>query len=166
MSAGRVAVERRARCHGTDTGTAASAGDSTGRADAGPTVTVRVPLSFGRRRGRKVLVAPEGGGQEALRAPRAPTHTRDEVTPAVRALARAFRWRKLLESGAVATVHEIAEAEKINPSYVSRVLRMTLLSPEVVEAVGAGIDKGGAAALNTLMMQFPIDWSRQPSLGN
>ena len=48
---------------------------------------------------------------------------------------RAFRWRKLLETGAFATVEELAAAEKINPSYVSRVLRLTLLGPDIVEAI-------------------------------
>ncbi len=52
----------------------------------------------------------------------------------VKAIARAFRWRKLLESGAYRTVEEIAAAEKINPSYVSRVLRLTLLAPNIVGA--------------------------------
>ena len=49
----------------------------------------------------------------------------------VKAIARAFRWRKLLETGRHATIKEIAKAEKINPSYVSRVLGLTLLAPEI-----------------------------------
>lgn len=49
-----------------------------------------------------------------------------------------FRWRKLLETGAYGTIEELAEAEKINPSYISRVLRMTLLAPDIVEAVLKG----------------------------
>jgi hypothetical protein len=53
----------------------------------------------------------------------------------VKALARAFRWRRILETGAVATVREIAAKEKINSSYVSRVLRLTLLAPAIVEAI-------------------------------
>jgi hypothetical protein len=51
-----------------------------------------------------------------------------------KALARAFRWQKMLETGGNATIKEIAKAEKINPSYVSRVLRLTLLAPTIVEA--------------------------------
>jgi hypothetical protein len=53
----------------------------------------------------------------------------------VKALARGFRWRKMLETGAVATVTEIATKERINESYVGRVLRLTLLAPEIVEAI-------------------------------
>lgn len=56
----------------------------------------------------------------------------------VKALARAFRWRELLENGEYSTIREIAAAEKINESYVSRVLRLTLLAPPVVEAILAG----------------------------
>ena len=56
----------------------------------------------------------------------------------LKALARGFRWRKLLETGHFATIQEIAEAENINPSYVSRLLRMKLLAPEIVEAILAG----------------------------
>jgi hypothetical protein len=50
----------------------------------------------------------------------------------VKAIARAFRWREMLENGTQSTIVEIATAEKINESYVGRVLRLTLLAPEVV----------------------------------
>jgi hypothetical protein len=53
----------------------------------------------------------------------------------VKAIARAFRWRGMLENGTHATIAEIAAAEKINESYVSRVFRLTLLAPEIVEAI-------------------------------
>ena len=56
----------------------------------------------------------------------------------LKALARGFRWRKLLETGDFATIEEIADAENINSSYVSRLLRMTLLAPEIVEGILAG----------------------------
>ena len=56
-------------------------------------------------------------------------------TTLVNALARAFRWRRMIETGRHATVAELAAAKKINPSYVSRVLRLTLLAPEMVEAI-------------------------------
>ena len=56
----------------------------------------------------------------------------------VKAIARAFRWRDMLESGKYATIREIAAAEKINESYVGRVLRLTLLAPDIVEAILSG----------------------------
>ena len=63
----------------------------------------------------------------------------------VKALARAFRWRKLLETGDFATVEEIATAEKVNASYVGRVLRLTLLAPDIVEAIPTGAARGDDA---------------------
>lgn len=133
-------------------------------ADSVPTtVTIHVAVELRQCRGRKLLVAPNGHGREPLMQ-RSGARGGDELTPAVRALARAFRWRRLIETGAVATVQEIAAAENINPSYVSRVLRLTLLAPEIVEAVAAGMEVSGAAALGTLMMPFPVDWCRQALL--
>lgn len=56
----------------------------------------------------------------------------------VKAIARAFRWREMLENGTCATIAEIADAEKINESYVGRVLRLTLLAPDIVWGTTAG----------------------------
>jgi hypothetical protein len=76
----------------------------------------------------------------------------------VKAIARAFRWREMLETGTHATIAEIAAAEKIDASYVGRVLRLTLLAPEIVEAVL----KGRRAVEITLTgMPFPVHWEEQ-----
>jgi hypothetical protein len=72
----------------------------------------------------------------------------------VKALARAFRWRRLLEAGTFATVEEIAAAEKINASYVGRVLRLTLLAPDIVEAILDGRQPADLT-LAALMQRFP-----------
>jgi hypothetical protein len=53
-------------------------------------------------------------------------------------IARAFRWREMLENGTHAIIAEIVAAEKINESYVGRVLRLTLLAPDIVEAILGG----------------------------
>ena len=91
------------------------------------TVTVTVPFAIRKRGGRKLVITPDG--VTAAPAPRA-----NVDSALLKALARGFRWRKLLETGDFSTIEEIADAENINPSYVSRVLRMTL--------AGAG-DRGG-----------------------
>jgi hypothetical protein len=78
----------------------------------------------------------------------------------VKALARAFRWRKLLESGAYGTVEELATAEKISASYVSRVLRLTLLAPDIVEAVLDG-RQPAEMTLAALMRPFAVGWEGQ-----
>ena len=116
------------------------------------TITVRVPMTFRKRGGRKQVIAPNG---ETWLPPRA----RIDNTM-VKALARGFRWRKMLETGMVATVTEIAAKERINPSYVSRVLRLTLLAPEIVEAVLDG-RQVPEIMLPALMKGFPVEWKCQ-----
>jgi hypothetical protein len=83
----------------------------------------------------------------------------------VRALARAFRWRKLIEAGVYGTIAELASAEKINSSYVSRSLRMTLLAPELVESILDGIAPRHQLTVGDLMRPFPANWSRQFTTG-
>lgn len=78
----------------------------------------------------------------------------------IKAIARSFRWRKLLETGVYGTIEEIAAAEKINSSYVSRLLRMTLLAPDIVEAILDG-RQPAEMTLATLMSSSPIEWERQ-----
>ena len=78
----------------------------------------------------------------------------------LKALARGFRWRKLLETVYFATIEEIAKAENINPSYISRVLRMTLLAPEIVEAILAGSHPAGLTRAK-VMQPFPMEWQCQ-----
>ena len=75
----------------------------------------------------------------------------------VKALASAFLGRKLLETRAFATVEEIAAAEKINASYVGRVLRLTLLAPEIAEAILDG-RQPVKLTLVALMKPFPVRW--------
>ena len=93
-----------------------------------PMLTVHIPLTVRRRGGRKVVIAPDGTEAPVIAAARIDSAL-------VKALARAFRWRRMLESGVVSTVGEIATREKINKSYVSRILRLTLLAPQTVEAI-------------------------------
>jgi hypothetical protein len=90
----------------------------------GSTLTVRVPLTFRKRGGRKLVIAPNVSDSWAPPRPRV-----DNTI--VKALARAHRWKRMLESGHYVTVQDLATAEKINPSYLSRVLRLSLLAPEV-----------------------------------
>jgi hypothetical protein len=78
----------------------------------------------------------------------------------VKAVARAFRWRELLETGTYATIAEIATAEKINASFVGRVLRLTLLAPDVVEAILNG-RQPAQVTLAVLMRPFPVGWGEQ-----
>ena len=105
-----------------------------------------------KRGGRKVVFAPEG----VTRRP--PPRRIDNAM--VKALARAFRWRKLMETGIYGTVAEIAKADDVNDSYVSRILRLTLLAPDIVEAIIDG-RQGHAMTVQTLTKPFPVEWSAQ-----
>ena len=117
----------------------------------GETITVHIPLMFRKRGGRKLVVTPDG-------AEWAPRPRVDNAM--VKALARAFRWRRMLEAGRFATINELAAAEKINSSYVSRVLRLTLLAPDIVEAILDGRQAEGIT-LPRLMAPFRVEWERQ-----
>ncbi len=119
-------------------------------ADDGRTLTVRVPMTFRKRGGRKQVVSPEGASWRQHRA------CVDNTM--VKAIARGFRWRAMLESGEYATIAEIAAAEKINPSYVSRVLRLTLLSPAIVESILDGRQPADMT-LSVLMQPFAVLWA-------
>jgi hypothetical protein len=119
----------------------------------GRSITVRVPMAFTKRGGRKLVISPDGVSTVAPSRPRV-----DNTV--VKALARAFRWRKLLETGAFATVEEIAAAEKINASYVGRVLRLTLLAPDIVEAILDG-RQPTEVTMAVLMKRFPVEWDEQ-----
>jgi hypothetical protein len=82
----------------------------------------------------------------------------------IKAIARAFRWREQLEFGTHATISEIAAHEDINESYVSRVLRLTLLAPDIVEQILEG-RQSVEMTLPVLMRRFPMDWQQQRKLG-
>src|SRR6188474_827389 len=122
--------------------------------DAGSTVTIRVPISIRQRGGRKVVLLPQGSAI----SPAASGRQVDNAM--VKAIARAFRWREMLENGTHATIAEIAAAEKINESYVGRVLRVTLLAPDIVEAILGG-RQPAKLQLGTLLKRFPVGWQAQ-----
>jgi hypothetical protein len=75
----------------------------------------------------------------------------------IKALARAFRWRKLLDTGVHATLEDLARAKGVNATYVSRILRLTLLAPEAVEAILDGRQPEGIR-LEELLMGLPLEW--------
>ena len=116
------------------------------------TVTIHVPFRVVKRGGRKEMVLPEGAAQ----APK-PDNT------LVKALARAFRWKRMLESGEFASISELAEKEGIAFTYMARLMRLSLLSPELVDAVMDGRQPAHITLAN-LMDPFPADWKEQHRL--
>lgn len=121
----------------------------TSRTQIPETVTLHVPFRVVKRGGRKEMQMPEGA-----------TQPRRADSTLVKALARAFRWKRMLESGEFATIAELAEREGIASSYMTRVLRLTLLAPDIVEAVLDG-KHGQEVALAQLLEGFPVEWKVQ-----
>lgn len=117
-------------------------------------LTVRVPLAVRKQRGgRKLVLTPCGTANRGSSA---------SDTTLVKALARAFRWRRMMETGRYSTIDELAAAETINSSYVSRLLRLTLLAPNIVEAILDG-RQSEQMTLPGFMEPFPVEWERQRS---
>lgn len=121
----------------------------------GRTITVRVPISITKRGGRKIVLAPDGTSVESCKL-----ICQQADNAMVKALARAFRWRNMLETDIRGTIAEIAADEQINESYVSRLLRLTLLAPDIIEAV-IGQHHSSTMTLATLMRPLPIAWEEQ-----
>ena len=119
------------------------------RALQSETVTLHVPYRIVKRGGRKEMQLPDGA---------TPSLRTDSAL--VKALARAFRWKRMLESGEFATIAELAEREGIAPSYMTRVLRLTLLAPDIVEAILDG-KHGPEITLARLLAPFPAKWAAQ-----
>jgi hypothetical protein len=110
-------------------------------------------MTWKRRGGQKVIIAPDGNDAWA------PIKARPDET-LIRALARAHRWNRMLEQGRYGSIAEIAEAEKIDRSFVSRLLRLTLLAPDIQEAILEGRQPKGMQ-LDELMGTMPGAWEEQ-----
>ena len=119
----------------------------------GRILTIHVPMRFRKHGGRKVIIAPEDTANWPPKR-----SNRDQTL--IRALARAHRWRKMLETGEYATITDMAKAEKTGVSYFSRVLRLTLLAPDIKIIILDGKQPEGLK-LADLMNPFPLEWERQ-----
>jgi hypothetical protein len=78
----------------------------------------------------------------------------------VKALARAFRYQRLLDEGRYASISESAVAERIDRGYLGRILQLMLLAPDIVEAILDGRQRSDVG-LPTFMAAFPLYWSGQ-----
>jgi hypothetical protein len=109
-------------------------------------------MTFRKPGGRKLVVTPDGAAW-------VPRPRVDKAM--VKALARAFRWRKMFNEGAYGTIEELAKSKGIAKTYVSGILRLTLLAEEIVEAT---LDRRQPVALqlDDLLDEFPLEWDSQP----
>jgi hypothetical protein len=110
-------------------------------------------MGFQRRGGRKRIVAPDGSEL-------APNSNPQPDGTLVKALARAWRWQRMLDEGVYTTVSEIGDAENISKSYASRILRLALLAPDIVEAILAG-RVNHTLMLERLERPLPASWEEQ-----
>jgi hypothetical protein len=115
-----------------------------------PTITVHVPMAFTVRGGRKAIIF------EATTAP--PQRRIDNAL--LKALARAYRWRRMIENGDYASITELAIAERVNQSYACRLLRLTLLAPAIVTDILNG-RYASDLMLKQLMKPLPVLWREQ-----
>ena len=114
-------------------------------------ITVRVPVTIRKRGGRR-LVAPDCASWSAQR-PRV-----DNTL--VKALARAHRWKKMLDEGRYGTVTELAAGEKLDRGYLGKILTLTLLAPDIVEAILDG-RQPAELGVHVLREGFPVEWGEQ-----
>ncbi|EIG60564.1 hypothetical protein [Bradyrhizobium sp. WSM1253] len=120
----------------------------------GRTAMVSIAVSFLQRAGRKQILSPAGA------APWSPAPRIDSAL--VKAVVRAHRWRQMIESGKYPSSAELAKAEKVNDSYLSRILRLTLLAPDIIEAILTG-RQPTTLQLDELLKPLPTAWSQQRS---
>ena len=130
-----------------------------------PTITVanngnlqiHIPMLIRRMRGRKQIISPQAldgqipGAAEPVQA------------AVIQALSRAFSWAEILESGQVNSISELARNLEVDGSYVTRILKLTTLAPDIVEAIINGEEPDGLS-LARLIRSFPEEWSEQHTL--
>ena len=120
----------------------------------GGAIVVRIPVRFYRRNGRQMILTQ--GGEEGRAEP--------ETSGALAtALARAYLWQEQIESGRYAGFEDLAAANGVDRTYVGRILRLTSLAPEIVEAILNG-DEPDGLSLRQLQKELPVRWVRQHGL--
>ena len=116
--------------------------------------TISIPVSFLQRGGRKQILTPPGA---------TPWSSAPRVDSALlKAVVRAHRWRQMIESGKYGSSAELAKAEKVNDSYLSRILRLTLIAPDIIEAILSGCQPS-TLQLDDLLKPLPESWKQQRS---
>jgi hypothetical protein len=119
----------------------------------GLTISVHIPITLRHQGGRKQVVTPADAAPWMTRASRIDSTL-------VKAVIRAHRWRDMLERGRHATVRDLAKAESINESYLSRVLRLTLLAPAIIQSILEG-QQSADLELKALLGPLPVNWTEQ-----
>ena len=126
--------------------------------ERGPdTVRVRIPMKMKRRGGRKVILVPDG-----LQDPR-PMKPQTNILLAA-AVARAHQWQEMFLSGRYGTIAELAEKVGVDKSFVTRLMRLALLAPDIVDAIMDGREPDGLTFKNLTVKPVPFSWDEQRRL--
>ncbi|WP_043839941.1 hypothetical protein [Muricoccus aerilatus] len=120
-------------------------------------LTVQVPLAIRRKPGRKTLVTPEDKASPASTTQTISTHADPAL---VKTLARAFRYQRLLDDGQYASITEMADGEKLDRGDMGRLVQLTLLAPNIIEAMLDG-RQGNQFDLPSLLKPLPLSWMQQ-----
>lgn len=116
------------------------------------TITVHIPISFKRHGGRRYILAPNAVSEEYM-PPK-------EYAPILKAIAQAFHWKEMIDSGQVSSASDLAAKIKVNESYMARVLRLSLLAPDIIEVLLDGRQPKQLTLLD-LFKPIPLDWNEQ-----
>lgn len=127
--------------------------------DDGVKLTTFIPVRFVRHKARKVVVEPTTPGR--LATPMNPGRSTAVDENLMTALARAFFWQELLDSGRVKNMTELARAEKIGLARMQKILKLARLAPDIVEEIARGRQPAGLALLFFVENQLPDDWEKQ-----
>lgn len=119
--------------------------------DTDDTIRVFIPLTFRRRNGRPKILPPE---------PEPDFQARSQDPHILRALGRAWAWRRRLESGDAATIQDIARVEKVTDRYVSRILRLAYLSPDVLERLLLWRTPPSVSVIDLIKVSY-LPWAEQ-----
>lgn len=117
-------------------------------------VTIHIPVTFKRRGGRKLVITPDGA------APAVPATVDDTM---VKMLVKAHRWRRRIESGKARSITDLAGQENVTVPYVTRILALTGLAPDIVMAILDGRQPRGLSA-NAMLGNVPEVWDEQRRL--
>jgi hypothetical protein len=118
------------------------------------TVRVRIPMKMKRRGGRKVILVPDG-----LQDPR-PMQSQTNI-PLAAAVARGHEWQEMFLSGRYGTISELAERIRVDKSFVTRLMRLALLAPDIVDTIMDGREPDGLTFKDLTVKAVPASWEEQ-----
>lgn len=116
------------------------------------TVSVHIPITFKKHGGRKYIISPETMPEE-YRTPK-------ESDSILKAIGQAFLWKQMIDTGEVTSTADLAQKLKMNESYTGRVLRLTLLAPDIIDAIVSGCQPKHLT-LRDFLKPVPHDWNEQ-----